>query len=238
MGLSAGNLPLVTLALMAAGPDSAGGGNPVTAAGDGPTLSYFGRSTFKLRTASGFVVYVDPYAPGDYSEAADLVLVSHGHGDHNAVAKTRRKPGSTVLAPVGAVEGIHFTKIAEGDLVTLGPVTVRGLPAANSNHPRGIGLGYLIGFDGLQVYYSGDTSSLPEMAGWSSFGIDYALLCSDGFYNMGADEASRCAALMNARHLIPIHTSKDGLFDEKVARSAKSEGLIVAAPGTLIKLAK
>jgi L-ascorbate metabolism protein UlaG (beta-lactamase superfamily) len=224
---------------MAAGPNFARSGfRAQVADDDGPTLTYFGRSTFKIRTASGFVVYVDPYAPGDYSEPADLVLVSHGHGDHNAVSKTHRKPGSQVLAPAGAVEHLPSTVLAEGDVKTIGPVTIRALPAANSNHPRGFGLGYLIGFDGIVVYYSGDTSQLPEMANWASYGIDYALICSDGFYNMGPEEASRSAAQMKARRLIPIHTSKDGLFDETVARSAKSEGLIVAPPGTLINLVK
>ncbi|MEI6876851.1 MAG: MBL fold metallo-hydrolase, partial [Spirochaetota bacterium] len=203
------NLPLLSFALMAAAPMAAA--QPVD-----PELSYFGRSSFRIKTVSGFVVYVDPYAPGDYSAIADLVLVSHGHGDHNAVSKTTRRAGATIVAPLGAVERVQSTVIAEGEERTFGPVTVRALPAANSNHPRGFGFGYLISFDGIVLYYSGDTSRLPEMAQWTGFGIDYAMICSAGFYNMGAEEAARSATLMGAKRLIPIHTSKDGLFDERI----------------------
>lgn len=30
-------------------------------------LPYFGRASVKITTATGRVVYIDPYAPGDYS---------------------------------------------------------------------------------------------------------------------------------------------------------------------------
>lgn len=205
---------------------------------DGPELTYLGRSTFKIRTMSGFVLYVDPYAPGDYSEAADLVLVSHGHGDHNAVEKVKAKPGCVVMAPAGAVTGRTFEAIKEGETRTIGPVTIRAMPAANSNHPRGFGVGYLLSFDGIVLYYSGDTSKLAEMGEWKGYGIDYALICSDGFYNMGAEEAARCATLMGARRLVPVHTSRDGLYDDTVARSAKYPDLVVLGPGSKRALVK
>jgi L-ascorbate metabolism protein UlaG (beta-lactamase superfamily) len=224
------SLPLLSLALLAAAPSSA---RPGVA-----ELSYLGRSSIRIKTASGFVVYIDPYAPGDYSTPADLVLVSHGHGDHNAVGKTTRKPDAIVLAPAGAVERIPSTSIAEGEVRTVGPVTVRALPAANTNHPRGYGVGYLLSFDGIHLYFSGDTSRLPEMAGWKGYDIDYALLCCDGFYNMGAEEAARSAAEMGAKRIIPIHTSKDGVFDAKVARSVKYGAVTVVEPGATIELAK
>jgi len=206
--------------------------------GSDPNLTYFGRSSFKIRTVSGFVVYVDPYAPGDYSEKADLVLVSHGHGDHNQVGKVTMKNGCKIIAPTGAVEGYPFDTIAEGDRMTIGPVAIRAVGAANSNHPRGFGVGYILSFDGLVLYYSGDTSRLAEMAEWTSYGIDYALICSDGFYNMGGEETARCATLVGAKRLIPIHTSKDGIWDDTVARSVKFKNLIVMTPGSKIALKK
>lgn len=222
-------LPLVSLALFASAAAEGQG------AGD-PTLSYFGRSSFKIKTSSGFVVYVDPYAPGDYSVPADLVLVSHGHGDHNAVSKVTRKNECKIIAPAGAVERLPATTIAEGEVKKVGPVTVRAVGAANSNHPRGFGVGYIIGFDDVTIYYSGDTSRLAEMAKWAEYGIDWALICCDGFYNMGPDEAARCATLVGAKRLVPIHTSKDGLYDDTVARSVKYSDVVIAAPGSVLSL--
>lgn len=203
-----------------------------------PSLSYFGRSSFKIKTTSGFVVYVDPYAPGDYSEEADLVLVSHGHGDHNQVGKVTMKGGGAIVAPKGAVERASVRTIAEGDTMRIGPVEIRAVGAANSNHPRGFGVGYILTFDGLVLYYSGDTSRLAEMAEWTRYGIGYALICADGFYNMGAEETARCATLVGAKRLIPIHTSKDGIYDETVARSVKFKNLLVVTPGSKIALKK
>ena len=203
-----------------------------------PNLTYFGRSSFKIKTVSGFVVYVDPYAPGDYSEKADLILVSHGHGDHNQVGKVTLKDSCTIVAPAGAVEKHAVDTIAEGETRTLGPVAIRAVGAANGNHPRGFGVGYILSFDGLVLYYSGDTSRIPEMGKWSEYGIDYALICSDGFYNMGPEETARCATLVGAKRLIPIHTSKDGIWDDTVARSVKFKGLLVVTPGSKISLKK
>lgn len=231
MRASASGLLMPILALMATAPGRA------EAASD-PELSYFGRSSFKIKTAEGLVVYVDPYAPGDYSEPADLVLVSHGHGDHNAVGKVTMKKGCPIVAPAGAVAGHAVDAILEGREKSFGAFRVLALPAANKNHPRGFGFGFLLRFDGIVLYYSGDTSRVAEMADWKPYGIDYALICSDGFYNMDAQEAARCAALMGARRFVPVHTSKDGLFDEKTARSASYPELLVLAPSSTLKLKK
>jgi len=203
-----------------------------------PALTYFGRSSFRVETVSGFVVYVDPYAPGDYSLPADLVLVSHGHDDHNAVDKVTRKRDCRIVAPAGAVALREALVIAEGKTMEVGPVSIRAVAAANSNHPRGFGVGYVLSFDGLVLYYSGDTSGLEEMSSWTSYGIDWALICCDGYWNMGAVEAARCAALMGAKRLVPVHTSKDGYYEEGVARSVKYKEVVVAAPGKTIELMK
>ncbi len=204
----------------------------------GPRLDYFGRSSFRIVTSSGFVVYVDPYAPGDYSLPADLVLSSHGHGDHNQVGKVALKADATIVAAKDAVQGFSVETISEGEERSFGPVTVHALPAANKNHPRGLGLGFLLSFDGIVLYYSGDTSRLPEMEGWKTYSINYALICSDGFYNMGVTEAADSALAMGAKRIVPIHTSKNGMFDEAVARSAKYSEVIVARPGDSIALLK
>ena len=194
-------------------------------------LSYFGRATVKIRTESGMVVYIDPYAPGDYTEPADLVLVTHGHGDHNRVELVKLKPGAVVAAPAGAVSAKNALIVSEGDTFSAGSISVRALPAANKNHNRADNRGYLLSFDDIVVYHAGDTNFLPEMEGYGAYGIDYALLPCDGFYNMGPEEASRCAAAMKARHVIPIHTSKSELFDGKNALAVRGSNVIVLEPG-------
>ncbi|NLJ47437.1 MAG: MBL fold metallo-hydrolase [Treponema sp.] len=214
-------LPLITLGSLAAAGQTS----------KSAELTYFGRATVKIRTASGFVLYIDPYAPGDYSEPADLVLVSHGHGDHNRVDLVKLKPGAVVASAPGAVSGKGIRYLAEGDSFQAGPVTVQALPASNKNHRRGETLGFLVSFDGIVVYHASDTNYLPEMEGFAKYGIGYALLPCDGFYNMGPEEASRCAAAVNARAVLPIHSSKSELFDGKNARAVRGPEVIALEPG-------
>jgi len=194
-------------------------------------LTYFGRSSVKIKTASGLVVYIDPYAPGDYSEAADLILVTHGHSDHNRVSLVARKSTTIIAAPAGAVTERGVRDAAEGVTFTVGSIAVRVLPAANKNHDRAVSRGYLVSFDHLVVYHAGDTDYLPEMAGYGVYGITHVLLPCDGFYNMGPEEASRCVEAMKAGTVIPIHSSKSGNFDEKNARAVHARQLIVLKPG-------
>jgi L-ascorbate metabolism protein UlaG (beta-lactamase superfamily) len=224
--------PVLSLGLFAAMAHAEG----TAPAGAKPELSYFGRASVKIKTASGFVIYVDPFAPGDYSEGADLILVTHGHGDHNQVKLVARKAGTVVAAPAGAVSADGARVVAEGDSFELagGRVEVKVLPAANKNHDRKESVGYLVSFDGLVLYHAGDTSYLPEMEGYAKYNIDYALLPCDGFYNMGSAEAARCAQAMQAKHVLPIHSDRGGLFDEKNARdvgASGAAGLLVLKPG-------
>jgi len=208
-------------------------------AGQGSTsaeLTYFGRSSVKIRTASGLVVYIDPYAPGDYSEPADLILVTHGHSDHNRTGLVARKPSTIIAAPAGAVSERGARDVAEGESFVVGSITVRALPAANKNHDRAVSRGFLVSFDDLAVYHAGDTDYLPEMAGYGVYGITHALLPCDGFYNMGPEEASRCAETMKAGAVMPIHSSKSGIFDEKNARAVRAKNLVVLKPGETAKL--
>jgi L-ascorbate metabolism protein UlaG (beta-lactamase superfamily) len=97
-------------------------------------------------------------------------------------------------------------------------------------------VGWLLSFDGIVLYHAGDTSYLPEMDAWKAYGIDYALLPCDGFYNMGPEEASRCATAMGAKAVIPIHSSKSELHDAKNARAVVGERVVLLSPGESTKL--
>ena len=68
-----------------------------------PKLTWIGHASLKIQTAQGAVVYVDPYAPGDYSQPADLILCSHEHSDHNAWQLAAQKPGCRILRARDAI---------------------------------------------------------------------------------------------------------------------------------------
>jgi L-ascorbate metabolism protein UlaG (beta-lactamase superfamily) len=200
-----------------------------------PTLTNYGRASVKIKTAEGAVVYIDPYV-GDYSEPADLILVSHGHGDHNAVDKVKMKPGCIVASPPGAIPAGVMPSgaakplvLAEGQRFEAAGISIRAVPAYNKNHKRGETLGYVLAFDAIVLYHAADTSRIPEMAALVGLGITYALLPVDGFYNMGPEEAAECAKLVGAKRSIPIHTSPKDLFLKENAERFAS-----LAPGGLV----
>lgn len=66
--------------------------------------------------------------------------------------------------------------------------------------------------------------------------LTYALLPMDAVYNMGPEEAGRCAALIRAKHVIPIHTGPNGVYSEENVAKFEADGKTVVRPGETIEL--
>ena len=48
-------------------------------------LIFQGHGSYKLITNANQVIYVDPFIDSDYSELANIILVTHEHQDHNQI---------------------------------------------------------------------------------------------------------------------------------------------------------
>ena len=90
------------------------------------TLFYQGHGSFRLETAQGKVIYVDPFAGEGYDKPADLILVTHDHYDHNCIDKPSRAPGCALITWKEALEGGHYGQF------TLGDIQVQAVPAGNT----------------------------------------------------------------------------------------------------------
>ncbi|MDX6570529.1 MAG: hypothetical protein QOH15_3107, partial [Gaiellales bacterium] len=73
------------------------------------TLTWLGHAAFRIDTAAGKRIYFDPFlnvnpkcpAGEQIPERADIVAVTHGHGDHvGDTVAIAKQHGSTVLAQV------------------------------------------------------------------------------------------------------------------------------------------
>ncbi len=193
-------------------------------------LLYQGHGSSRLTSDEGRVLYVDPYVGEGYDLPADVILVSHEHSDHNNTGIVAKKPGCVILRARDFLKGGYH-----GSANVCG-FHVQSVPAQNKNHDPAKCVGFLIFVDGVKLYFSCDTSKTKYMAGMRELCLDYALFCTDGEYNMSAKEASECAALIGARHSIPIHTKVGVLFDDSVAESFEAEGRIILHPGETLKL--
>jgi L-ascorbate metabolism protein UlaG (beta-lactamase superfamily) len=196
------------------------------------TIKWLGHASF-LINVEGKVIYTDPYS-GKYSEKADLILVTHSHGDHCSVAKIKsiRGADTVVFAPEDCVKKIKGTvrtlKVGEGADVS--NVKIRAVEAYNVKrfrspgnpfHPKGFGVGYLITALGKTVYHAGDTDFIPEMKQLGH--VDVALLPSGGTYTMDNAEAAEAALAINPTVVIPMHRwdTKPDEFKKKVEASSK-----------------
>ena len=198
-------------------------------------LLYIGHASLRITTPEDKVIYVDPYAPGDYSRAADMILVTHDHYDHTAqnLIAERAEDCTVITQNEALVSGEHQT--FENDCAT-----VKAVQAGNNpNHDISRCVGYVITLtNGISIYVSGDTSTTDEMAELKNDNIDYALFCCDGVYNMDAAEASQCAALVNAKHSIPYHViPPEGVyFSREKAEAFTAENRLILEPGEEIEL--
>ena len=195
-------------------------------------LYYQGHGSYRITSKEGVVVYVDPYAGGGYDVPADIIVVTHQHGDHNQIDLVTRKPDCIVITNAEALEG------GKHNSFSVFGIDIEAVEAANKNHDPKACVGYIIDVDGVKIYASGDTSKTDQMETFAERGIDYALLPCDGVYNMDLKGAAECAEIIGAKHNIPIHMKPDELFDRQAAESFEGPNRLIVEAGEEIPLIK
>jgi len=164
------------------------------------------------------VIHVDPVSrEADYSEMpkADLILITHEHGDHldPAAIAAVRKEGTTVLLTAKCAPTVpDGTVMKNGDVRTVEGMKIEAVPAYNIAHkrpsgdpfhPRGSGNGYVITFGDTRVYVAGDTENIPEMQKLKDIAV--AFLPMNLPYTMTPEMAADAAKAFRPKILYPYH---------------------------------
>lgn len=175
-------------------------------------VEHFKQSTIRLKGAQ--TVYFDPYRVEGEPHDADVVFISHPHGDHLSVADLKKvmKPSAIIVVVADGLE--KLPKIDFPNVVTVVPdkeYTVAGLkfqtvPAYNIDktfHTKDKNwVGYIVRFNDIRYYFAGDTDFIPEM---KSFQADVAFLPIGGKYTMTWEEAAKAANAIKPKIAVPIH---------------------------------
>ena len=232
------------------------------------TLTWYGHACVEIRTPGGKVILIDPWfgnprspRTADSVDRCDIMLVTHGHGDHmgEAVAiASRLRPAwpcihemSLWLARRLAGGGEAVIGMNKGGTVELDGVKVT---MTGADHSAGdwnaagevpLYLGEPAGFvveleNGFSVYHAGDTNVFGDMRLIGElYHPDVALLPIGGHYTMGPAEAALAVELLGVHHIIPIHYgtfpllagTPDALSAAIAARGLTDITVHVPAPG-------
>lgn len=164
------------------------------------------------------VIYVDPYSEVcDYAgrTPADLILITHNHYDHydkKAIGPIETPQTAFIVSQnVGHVDA-RYTVLANDEYCYWEGIGIFAAEAYNINrrnpqgnlfHPRGVGNGYVLDFDGFKVYLAGDTEPIPEMQDLPR--IDLAFLPKNLPYTMTDAEFIKAANLIKPKYLYAYH---------------------------------
>ncbi len=211
------------------------------AQGSGSTaVNWLGHSAFRVTTPTGKVILIDPWltnpkAPGDAKDIdkADLILLSHGHGDHvGQTVDLAKKSGARVVTifelsrrlveagvPAAKVTGMNLGgrfQPFQGVPLRVRMIRADHSVGFSSTDPQtrvpvdlmgGNSCGYIVELEnGFRLLHAGDTALYGDM---KLFGERYhpnlAILPIGDLFTMGPGDAAAAAWMWGAKDVIPMH---------------------------------
>ena len=200
----------------------------------------------------GLMIYNDPTggaAPYANFPRADLILVSHNHGDHfDAATLSAVKKSNTIIIASSGVYGSMSTALRSNTIVLgSGPLantyptvtnvlglTVEAVAGYNTPyHPIGANNAHVVTIGDKRIFISGDTGNVPEIRAITN--IDVAFLCINTPYTMNAIEATNCIRAMRPKVVYPYHYRDDSNATTNAAAFKQRLGM---DPGIEVRLRK
>lgn len=162
-------------------------------------IRWLGHSSFMISSDTGVKIITDPYVTGgglsygEIKETAEIVTVSHGHGDHNNTAAVRGNPVVIKQAGTTEAKGIKF----------------RGIPTSHDEAGgklRGSNIMFCFEVDGVKVCHLGDLGHQLNDKQIAELGqIDILLIPVGGYYTIDAKVAGQISDKLAPRLIIPMH---------------------------------
>jgi L-ascorbate metabolism protein UlaG (beta-lactamase superfamily) len=197
---------------------------------NGIKLTWLGHATFRVETPAGKTVIIDPWVMGNPMcpepekkvKKVDVLLCTHGHGDHigDAVEIVKQHNPAVVgiyelcmwLEKKGAKKTSPMNK---GGSQTIGDIKIT---MVHADHSCGIldgdqivyggeACGYVIEFsNGVKIYHAGDTNVFGDMAIIRDlYAPEIAMLPIGDRFTMSPREAAYACNLLKPKTVIPMH---------------------------------
>lgn len=204
-------------------------------------IQYIGHATISIETSmkiitdpclkgkgrkEGLSVHNPKAALSVEDVAPDLILLTHGHGDHfGQTFELLEKTDAQLVASNRVCDFVkkkfdekRLLRIEPGETLKIGGITVSAQKAAHRYGLEGLGgdilgvliyrkwtpcgpnMGYLISAEGKKIYHSGDTCTIGNV-----HNPDVAFLSMDGARTLNEHEVVEAIKRIAPKVVIPIH---------------------------------
>jgi L-ascorbate metabolism protein UlaG (beta-lactamase superfamily) len=160
-------------------------------------IKYLAHAAFLITSDAGTRIVTDPYETSDalkhgvIKETADIVTVSHEHGDHNNVS---------------AVQG--NLKVVRGTSEVKG-IKIKAVPAAHDDKggsQRGKNTIFCFEVDGINICHAGDLGHVLTTEQVKAIGkVDVLMIPVGGFFTIDAKTAAKVGDQLKPKVIIPMH---------------------------------
>jgi len=180
-------------------------------------LCFVGHGTLMFKY-NDTIIHIDPVSrEADYSlmPDADLILITHEHGDHldpAAIGEILKSDTRIICNKASSSALDNCDIMSNGDRSEYRGIGIEAVPAynivherspGNPYHPKGNGNGYILRVGNKNIYVAGDTENIPEMKNLGE--IDIAFLPMNLPYTMSPEMAAGAARVIKPDILYPYH---------------------------------
>lgn len=218
-------------------------------------IQFLGHACFLLDDGTHKAL-VDPFLTGNPLAAvsadqveADMIFVTHGHGDHvGDTVDIAHRTGARICCTADLAEAVFSSADVSTVAGNLGGWIktpfgrVKLTAAVHGGGAAGcLACGFLFEMGGKRIYHAGDTALTSDMALMAAEKVDVALLPIGDFYTMGPEDALRAVEMIRPALTIPMHYNtmppivQDG---DAFAAAAADAGFPARAlkPGEMLEL--